>query len=179
MKFSVPCAFGAILGLSSVAIAGPNDVWLNELHYDNSSSDVNEFIEIAIGDSITPTDVVVYLYNGSNGTVYKTLSVGPLGADLIEGQQQGDMTLYWGLVSGIQNGAPDGVAITVSGSVEHFVSYEGTLTATNGPAVGMTSTDIGVSESSSTPVGYSLGLTGSGSSYGDFKIGRASWRERV
>ena len=168
MKITITCALGAILGLSSLAIAGPNDVWLNELHYDNSSSDVNEFIEIAIGDSITPTDVVVYLYNGSNGTVYKTLSVGPLGADLIEGQQQGDMTLYWGLVSGIQNGAPDGVAITVSGSVEHFVSYEGTLTATNGPAVGMTSTDIGVSESSSTPVGYSLGLTGSGSSYGDF-----------
>ena len=106
MKFSVSCAFGAILGLSSLAIAGPNDVWLNEIHYDNSGADVDEFIEISVGSAITPTDVVVHLYNGNNGTEYRTISVGPPGADLIEGQTQGGMTLYWGAVSGIQNGSP-------------------------------------------------------------------------
>ena len=168
MKITITCALGAILGLSSLAIAGPNDVWLNELHYDNSGADVAEFLEISVGSAITPTDVVVHLYNGNNGTTYNTLTVGPLGADLIEGQTQGGMTLYWGWVSGIQNGSPDGVAISVSGTVLHFVSYEGAFTATNGPAAGMYSEDIGVTEPGSTPLGYSIGLFGSGSSYGDF-----------
>jgi len=168
MKISITCALGAILGLSSLAIAGPNDVWLNEIHYDNSGADVDEFLEISVGSAITPTDVVVHLYNGNNGTVYNTLSVGPPGADLVEGQTQGGMTLYWGGVSGIQNGSPDGVAISVLGTVLHFVSYEGAFTATDGPAAGMYSEDIGITEPGSTPLGSSIGLKGSGSSYGDF-----------
>ncbi len=49
-----------------------------------------------------------------------------------------------------------------------FLSYEGTLTAVGGAANGLTSTNIGVSENSSTPVGHSLQLTGTGSSYTDF-----------
>ncbi len=49
-----------------------------------------------------------------------------------------------------------------------FLSYEGTFTAVGGPADGITSTDIGVSETSSTPVGDSLQLTGTGTEYEDF-----------
>lgn len=44
----------------------------------------------------------------------------------------------------------------------------GTLTATSGLAAGQTSTDIGVSEGSSTGTGVSLQLTGTGSTYSDF-----------
>ena len=70
--------------------------------------------------------------------------------------------------SSFQNG-PDGIAlIDNADNVIQFLSYEGTLTATNGPASGMTSTNIGVSESSSTALGFSLQLQGTGSSYGDF-----------
>ena len=68
MRNLITCALGLLLGLSSIAIAGPNDVWLNEIHYDNSGADVDEFIEISVGSAITPTDVVVHLYNGNNGT---------------------------------------------------------------------------------------------------------------
>ena len=49
-----------------------------------------------------------------------------------------------------------------------FLSYEGTFVAVGGPADGMSSNDIGVSESSSSPVGDSLQLTGSGTMGGDF-----------
>ena len=47
---------------------------------------------------------------------------------------------------GMQNGAPDGLALVPGTTVVEFLSYEGAMTATNGPAVGLTSTDIGVSE---------------------------------
>ena len=70
---------------------------------------------------------------------------------------------------GLQNGSPDGVALVDdTGTVVQFLSYEGVITANGGPASGTTSTDMGVSESSSTPNGSSLQLGGSGSAYGDF-----------
>ena len=50
---------------------------------------------------------------------------------------------------------PDGIAlVNASSVVVQFLSYGGTFTAVNGPANGMLSTDIGVSENGSgTPVG--------------------------
>lgn len=55
-----------------------------------------------------------------------------------------------------------------TGNVVEFLSYEGSLTATNGPAQGLSSMDIGVSETTSTPVGYSLQRSGSGCAGSDF-----------
>jgi hypothetical protein len=69
----------------------------------------------------------------------------------------------------IQNGAPDGIALVNSAmEVVQFVSYEGTVAATDGWARGMTSTDIGVAESEATPPGASLQMTGFGRSFDDF-----------
>ena len=66
-------------------------------------------------------------------------------------------------VNGIQNGSPDGIAlIDGSNTVVEFLSYEGVMVATNGPASGLTSTDIGVIEPDSTPTGLSLARTATG-----------------
>ena len=63
----------------------------------------------------------------------------------------------------------EGIALVDNfGRVVQFLSYEGTVTATDGLAAGQTSTDIGVFESGSALAGTSLQLVGSGSSYGDF-----------
>jgi len=55
-----------------------------------------------------------------------------------------------------------------TGVVVEFISYEGQLTATNGPAAGMTATDVGVSEARHTPVGDSLQRGGTGAQAADF-----------
>ncbi|MDP6601269.1 MAG: hypothetical protein QGG74_03900 [Phycisphaerales bacterium] len=158
---------GVTCAVTAAASAGPNDVWLNEIHYDNAGGDTGELLEIAVGSNITPSDITISKYNGSNGTVYGSLN--PI-ADMDLGESEGDMTLYWAFLpaNGLQNGGPDGVAIDIAGVVVQFLSYEGTMTATDGPAMGMTSEDIGVSESSSTPVGASLGLIGTGADYEAF-----------
>lgn len=49
-----------------------------------------------------------------------------------------------------------------------MLSLTGTLTAADGDAMGLTSTDIGVEETLSTTEGTSLQLTGDGTSYEDF-----------
>lgn len=139
-------------------------VFINEIHYDNTGSDSGEGVEIAgpAGTDLSTWSIV--LYNGSNNLEYNTV---PLSGVLAN--QGGGYGTLWFSISGIQNGAPDAIALVDSTStVVQFWSYEGTLTAGDGPAIGITSTDIGVSESSSTLAGESLQLTGSGTTAGEF-----------
>ena len=146
------------------AAGGSSVVFINEIHYDNASSDVNEGIEIAATAGTDLSGWTIELYNGNDGGIYDTINLD----GIITDQQAGFGTKFFAK-SGMQNGAPDGLSLVdPSGNVLQFLSYEGTLTATGGSAAGMTSTDIGVSESGSTAVGDSLQLTGSGTSYEDF-----------
>ncbi|HET8899348.1 MAG TPA: endonuclease [Rhodanobacteraceae bacterium] len=164
---SLAIAIGGWLACTGVALAA-TPVFINELHYDNAGTDVGEAIEIAgpVGTDLTNWQVV--LYNGSSGTFYDTIDLsGSIPANC-SGMAAGVVV---GLPPGgqIQNGDNDGLALIDNhGAVVQFLSYEGTLTATNGPASGMISTDIGVSEPSSTPAGQSLQLTGSGTVDSDF-----------
>jgi PKD repeat protein len=164
--------FTALLaGFSMWTIA--QNVWLNELHYDNAGGDVGEFIEVALENagSYTLSDFEVYLYNGNNGANYNVKALDVYTA----GTTTNGITLYYYdyPTNGIQNGAPDGLAIVYQGAVVsgQFLSYEGSFMATDGPANGMTSDDIGVAEIGS-PIGESLQLSGTGSQYSDF-----SWED--
>ena len=143
-------------------------VFINEIHYDNASTDTGEAIEIAGPAGADLTGWTVALYNGSSSqlSVYNTAALSGVIAD--QGSGFGTVTINYP-TNGIQNGAPDGMAlIDGSSTVVQFLSYVGSLTAGSGPASGMTSDNIGVAESSSTPIGNSLQLTGSGSVYTDF-----------
>ena len=134
-------------------------VFINEFHYDNAGADTGEFIEIANPDGIDLTGWTIVLYNGSNGLAYDT--DGLSGTDLFHSISYPS--------NGIQNGSPDAIALVdAAGTVIQFLSYEGTLVALDGPATGLESTDIGVSETGTDPIGFSLQLTGEGATYGDF-----------
>src|SRR3546814_8410919 len=58
--------------------------------------------------------------------------------------------------------------VDAGGAVVQVRGYEGSVTAANGPASGLTSDSLPVAEDSGTPAGTSLHLRGSGSGYGDF-----------
>lgn len=137
-------------------------VWINEIHYDNGGADTGEFVEIAGPAGTDLTGYVVHWYTGSNGNTYGSLAL----SGLLPDQSNGFGTLSF-LFSGIQNGAPDGLALADGSGVLQFLSYEGEFTGASGPAAGLISLDIGVEESGSA-TGTSLGLIGSGSGYDDF-----------
>ncbi len=142
-------------------------VWVNEFHYDNAGTDTGEFLELAIPTSIDPATVSVTLYNGNGGAMYDSR----IADEGIVGAGAGDFTLYtlhYAPDTPIQNGSPDGIAVSVEGEIVLFASYEGTFTAADGPAAGLQSVDIGVSETGTTPAGHSVFLQGSGSAYADF-----------
>ena len=144
----------------------PN-IWINEFHYGNVSTDTGEFVEIvAPADFTGLSNITLTLYNGGDSATYG--SSHKLDGFTTNGNTYQGFKIYYKDISGIQNGI-DGFSLDYGGIVIQFLSYEGTFTATNGPANGMTSTNINVSESdSTTPVGYSLQLLGSGTSYSDF-----------
>ncbi|MEL6273816.1 MAG: choice-of-anchor I family protein, partial [Bacteroidota bacterium] len=132
------------------------DAFISEFHYDNTGGDTGEFVEVAVANSFAGdlADIVLTLYNGSNGTSYGTHDL----STFVAGEDDGMFTYYSKAVSGIQNGSPDGLALSCDDSVIEFLSYEGTFTAVDGPATDVESTDIGASEPSSTAIGSSLQL---------------------
>lgn len=171
--FLVTFCIGAIVTLSNwwvsqslMAQGGSTAVFINEIHYDNVSTDADEAIEIAgpAGTDLAGWSLV--LYNGSGGAVYNTNAL----SGVIPDQQGGYGTLNFSYPSnGIQNGAPDGIALVdPANAVVQFLSYEGTFAAVGGPADGLSSTDIGVSEPGSDALGNSLQLGGAGVVYEDF-----------
>lgn len=138
-------------------------VFINEFHYDDAGADANEGVEIAgpAGTDLSTFSIVAY--NGSNGLTYNTVSLSGTIPDL----QNGFGTI-WFAIPGLQNGAPDGLALVNNGTVViQFLSYEGSFTATDDAAIGLTSEDVGVVESS-VPEGHSLQLSGTGAIYTDF-----------
>lgn len=165
-----PRSMALFIGLTIILTSFPWEsahaisVFFNEIHYDNAGGDTGEAIEIAGPTGTDLSNWSILLYNGATREVYKTKSL----SGIIQEQQNGFGTLGFS-IAGIQNGAPDGMALVdATNTVIQFLSYEGTFTAVGGFASGLTSTDIGVAESSSTSIGYSLQLTGTGTDSSDF-----------
>lgn len=152
-----------------VAPVGPANIFINEIHYDNSGADVNEAIEVAGTAGLDLTGYRLVLYNGSNtpgaAVVYGTINLSGVIDD--EGQGFGAVSFA---ATGLQNGVADGIAlIAPDGTVVQLLSYEGVFTAAAGtPAAGVTSTDIGVSEDGTGAATSSLQVTGTGGGAADF-----------
>lgn len=149
------------------APAVPN-AWINEIHYDNSGSDENEGIEVVVEN---PTNDMlgllrIDLYNGNNGESYNDELLSGFSYSAIN--DDNNFRYFYLMISGIQNGNPDGIALSYDGTLIQFLSYGGTFAATEGAANGITSTDIGVSESGSTVSNTSLQLLYNGTEYDDF-----------
>src|SRR5688500_11278496 len=143
--------------------------WINEFHYDNPGTDTGEFIEIAAPAGTDLSGWSIVLYNGANGLMYNTKAL----SGIVPNQQNGFGTLTFSYpVDGIQNGSPDAIALVNNlGQVVEFISYEGPFTAasgaTNGPAAGMTATQITPAEPGAAG-GTSIGRVGTGDEASDF-----------
>lgn len=165
-----------ISGGSGAATIGENDqynltiidddikLWINEIHYDNDGGDENERVEIAGSAGVDLTGYTILHYNGSDGKIIAPSTIDISGSIPNKAAGLGTLSFY----TSLQNGVQEGLALVdPSGEVIQFLSYEGTVTATNGPANGTESTDINVMQDNA-PVGTSLQLQGTGNSYADF-----------
>lgn len=143
------------------------EVFINEVHYDDrtSAGDTGERIEIVATAGESLSGYRVYLYNGTTsptaGTFYDN--------DVVPAGSLGNcgIPIRFATVAypsnGIQNGSNDAIAlVNGAGQLVQFLSYEGTVRASNGPAAGRTSVNLSVSETNATLAGTSLQLAGTG-----------------
>ena len=151
----------ACLGLVASSLAAAQGVRISEFHYDNFGQDGRENVEVSGPAGTDLTGWRIVLYNGANGLVYDN--------DLLSGvipatcAPRGVVVLPYP-ADGIQNGSPDGIALVdAAGTVVEFLSYEGVMVAADGPAMGLTSVDIGVTEGGTQASGTSVGRKPDGS----------------
>ncbi|MFC0862574.1 ExeM/NucH family extracellular endonuclease [Sphaerimonospora cavernae] len=163
--FAATAAAVAMTGLGVVTVpavaAAEFTPFISEIHYDNVGADEGEAVEIEAPAGFDLTGWKIVRYNGnvadaavvytSPGTINGTSenlsgTVPAAGVVVIEYAQ-----------NGLQNGPRDGIALVgPDGQAVELISYDGVFAASNGPAAGKTSADIGVKEPSSTPIGHSL-----------------------
>jgi len=150
----------AVLPDTASAFVNSSNVFISELHYDNVGTDADEFVEVSGPAGTNLSGYTLLLYNGNGGASYTpTLN---LSGTLSNQGGTGYGALAFDAV-GLQNGAPDGIALLGPGGVLiEFLSYEGVFTATNGFASGVGSTDIGVAEEPAPALGQTLARTGNG-----------------
>ena len=142
-------------------------VWINEIHYDNTGADAGEFVEVAGPANLDVFGWTVVGYNGNGGAPYNSIiladSLSPSGGSGSIGVLAVDFL-------GLQNGAPDGIALVdLSGNVCDFISYGGPVITANDPQApsgvnGRTSVDIEATEDEDSFYTQSLGRTDDGSS---------------
>jgi hypothetical protein len=162
--------------------------WINEIHYDNNSTDADEGFEIAGAagknlacykmyrlNGVAPAAAVTYTSSGTSNPI--ALS------GTIDDEGNGFGAVWFGQpLDALQNGGNDGLALVYEAdatcncpgttTLVQLLSYEGsyTVSAAATPTIlaGQVATDIGVSESSTSTVGNSLQISGCGDTYSDF-----------
>ncbi len=143
----------AVVGLPATASAAPTTPYVSEIHYDDAGADAGEFVEVTLPPGTSSDGLSVVLYNGSGGAPYGTLTL-----PAVTAPPDAAVAVVVD-APGLQNGSPDGLALVGRDGVLEFLSYEGEMTATSGPAEGMTSTDTGTSETGTEAEGQSLSRT--------------------
>ena len=151
----------------SAASGSASNVRVSEFHYDNDGTDSGEAIEVEgdAGGSLAGWSLV--LYSGSTGSATQGQSYATIALTGTIPSTCGTRGVLTFAAAGMQNGDKDGFAlVNAGGAVVEFLSYEGSFTATNGPAAGMTSTDVGVDEDPAPAAGRSLQRAGNGTWFG-------------
>lgn len=166
---------GQMNGTITVAlpVVIPN-VWINEIHYDNNGTDTLEGYEIAGPAGTNLACYRVHRYSAAGGNAFYAIDTL---SGTIANQACGFGTV-WFLKAPLQNAIEGlvlayepqvtGCGVNNADTILQLLSYEGTFTASNGRAAGQSFTNIGVSESTATPVGHSLQLGGVGTAYNQF-----------
>ena len=160
-----------VLVLASLAMG---QLFINEIDYDQPSTDNAEFLEIA-GPAGIYTNVTVELVNGNTtpGSVYQTVDIPSLTlADETDGYgffvigaatvSNVDLTPSgWPAENIIQNGSPDAIVLKINGTIVNAVSYEGSINDEDGNPMEVASASEDVYEGSEGESLSRLGLQGS------------------
>ncbi len=147
--FNTPCNTLVIAGTAPSCLPLPTLV-INEIDYDQSSTDAAEFIELKnVGaEAVSLAGLRIELVNGSNGSIYNTINLTSttlaagdyfvIGSALVPNVDQ----VAFAAAGSIQNGSPDGLRLmTANNDIIDQMSYEGVMSTTEGTSAGADTND--------------------------------------
>jgi len=139
--------------------------WINELHYANSWTDVNEFVEIVVRNTGEWEEerYLVEFYDGY-GRIYLSKNL----TEFIKGDTVEDCLIYYYPFTGdsIQNGhggmalSYDSLIINGRTALSQFISYGGIILGIYGAAKDMVSYDVELIENTTSSPYKSIQLSG-------------------
>ncbi len=142
-------------------------ILVSEIHYDNAGPDANESIEVYGQAGFDLTGWTLVRYDGATGASYGTDALVGTIPNLCTsgGSPYGVLVLNYP-ADALEDG-PDGFALVdAGGTVIEFFHYEGSsFVAIDGPASGMSSSDMGVSESGAGTSAGSIQRTSIGNTW--------------
>ncbi len=154
----------SILLMTAFVLA--QEVYINELDYDQVDTDSAEFIELIGTSGASLNGYTIEFVNGNNGSVYRTVDLTgqTIPADDVSGFgffvigvatiANVDFTpADWPATNSIQNGAQDGVVLKLAGNVIDGFSYEGVLSGNTDFTAGMEITAADNNTSDNTSIG--------------------------
>ncbi|MEA3286630.1 MAG: T9SS type A sorting domain-containing protein [Candidatus Marinimicrobia bacterium] len=142
-----------LLLLSLISMFAYGQLFINEIDYNQPGTDATEYVELA-GPAGTYLSVVVELINGNGDAIYQTADLGTItltdesngfGFYVIGAATVPNVDVTpgsWPTTNIIQNGDPDGVVLSVGGSIVDAVAYEGTMNDADGNAMEDGGTDF-------------------------------------
>ena len=131
---------------------------------------MSESVEVAYVTGTSLTGYRLLFYDGADGSVYKTTDLGTALSVSNDDNSGFSFSTYqvFSFQSQVQNG-PDAIALVNNfDEVLDFISYGGEVTATSGPAAGLTAKPMGVAEASNSGPQDTLQLSGTGFQASDF-----------
>lgn len=148
--------FFIMIFIWSFSLALPH-AWINEIHYDNSGTDVNEFVEVVVEspEDHYMGDLVLYMYNGYDGRIYCLDSID----EFETGDRLGDFQFYTWYQRGIQNDT-EGMLLVFKDTLVDIIAYEGSFTGVSTPGTGLIFPDLMCCETGYGPDTCSIYLTG-------------------
>jgi endonuclease I len=130
--------------------SGTPQLVINEIDYDQPGADTAEYVEIFNAGTAAAdlANVVLELWNGADGTIYKTIALSAAGPSLAPGAflvvrsstvvpAAGALSVVFAAAQdNLQNGAPDGLRLVQGATVLDGLSYEGVIPGVTEGALG-------------------------------------------
>ncbi|MDD3095642.1 MAG: hypothetical protein PHD63_05300, partial [Candidatus Marinimicrobia bacterium] len=118
---------------------------------------VDEFVEVMVADpeSCSFGDLTLYMYIGYEGRPYCLDCV----IDFIPGERIGPYQFVTWYQGGIQNDM-EGMIVVYHDTLVDIIAYEGSFHGTHEPALGLLFPDVGVAETTPSPAGGTIYLSG-------------------
>src|SRR5688572_27982597 len=116
---SLAASLGVVgLPAAVASAAKPTAPFISEIHYDNASTDVDEFVEVQLPAGTSSEGWRIFFYNGNGGVLYPASPNNPNPSTALPGATapvDAPAVVVVGAPSGgIQNGDPDGLALVRS-----------------------------------------------------------------